>query len=357
MKMELKKEKKMPLSDAPVAYTFDDFQLCPVHSDVRSRKEPNVETVVAGNALHIPIISAPMNTVTESSMMVAMSNLGGASVLHRYLTIEDQVKEFSIAAMGGADLSNCYVAVGASGDYMERAVELYKAGVVSFCVDVANGHGVYAIEAVKSLRKRFPESRIMAGNTCSYDGTYRLAEAGADCIRLGVGGGAACTTREMTGHGIPQLSALEDSLRVKNSFPNCSIIADGGIKKPSDFIKAMAIGSDAVMIGSLLAATTESPGDVFEKDGVKHKFYFGMASEKGRASYFEQEQTSLVPEGISTSFPYKGSVVPVVENLVHYLKVGMSYSGAKNLSELKENAIWVRITQSGKIEGTPHGAK
>lgn len=736
------------LAQAPTAYTFDDFLLAPGHSDVESRKHPKVSTDICGIRYNTPVISSPMNTVTEVDMLRTMSEAGGTGVLHRYMSIEDQVDQAKEAlelipryVNGGF-----FVAVGANGDAMERVERLWASGVRRFCIDVANGHSVHCLKAVRHIKQKHPKAYVMAGNVCTYDGALRLAQAGANAIRVGIGGGcfvagtrvlmgdgmykniediragdkvinmngdpvkvkkswctghkkvlklrhtqfyketyctpdheffvgdlnrlsdntitargyakslregdfmwshikalgravllmpnkikfdmpisfkipllkrsggnnksnftykvdstlkssyksgymigmflgdgnahcsdyknskrgsvswylgtkekdkalklckavygtvgknpsfkfyknmiqvnlhykpladilntfgkkdekhlpskflvsdreylqglydglidsdgheeksngrvgftntspqlvelfgllnymikgtfpdyrrekkscgkhinianlkdsyssrvlkqakkrisgnmqivkilektdgstkalfdsvpvydievdcpthsfvannaivhnSMCTTRLVTGHGMPQLTAIEDCAKIKvkgnrhsdnslvpSEFSEVAIIADGGIRGSNDIIKALAIGADAVMLGGLLAGTEETPGEWIEENGQLYKYYAGMASEVGRAKWFDRGKTGFVPEGVSTKILYNGKTASkVLENLMGELKVGMSYSGAHNLAELREKAQWVRITGAGVVEGTPHG--
>jgi len=363
------------LSEAQTALTFDDVVLVPVHSEIKSRKDPDL--TVALNDFHykLPIVSSPMNTVTGEEMLTTMHRVGGTSVLHRYMPIPDQC---NIARRHlGFAAADFWVAVGVNGDAVERVDELWRVGVRSFCIDVANGHSAHCIDAVKSLRQRYPEARIMAGNVCTYDGAYRLAAAGANALRVGVGGGSMCTTRMVTGHGVPQLTAIEDCVRIKEKqirdvlldhngkliytydkmFPDIAIIADGGIRCAGDIIKCLALGADAVMLGGMLAGTSATPGETHKdpNTGMLYKYYHGMASEAGRASWFDREKTSFVPEGESTRVPYKGDTAKIIEDIAGGIRSGMSYAGAADLSTLYRNAQWLRVTTNGAHEARPHG--
>ena len=198
----------------------------------------------------------------------------------------------------------------------------------------------------------------MAGNVCTYQGARDLAEAGADSIRIGVGPGSVCTTRLVTGHGVPQLTAIEDCARLKTTHPDVALIADGGIRTSGDIVKALAIGADCVMIGSLLAGTKESPGEYIEENGRLFKYYHGMASQEGRGRFFARAKSGLPSEGVSTKVPYVGrSTTKVIEGLCGSVKVGLSYAGAASIKELQEKAQWCRITLAGHTEGTPHGKR
>ena len=345
---------KSKLTDVPWALTFDDITLNPCHSTLRSRKEPDVTTKLGLDTFKIPIVSSPMNTVTEDEMINVLAFLGGSSVLHRYMSIEDQVLICSETLNSEYPF---YVAVGASGDYIERSEALYDVGIRHLCIDVANGHSELCLDAVDNLKAKFPNISLMAGNVCNYEGAYKLAEHGCDVLRVGISNGSVCSTRLVTGHGMPQLSALEDSCRVKDKF-KVSIISDGGIRFSGDIVKALAVGADAVMIGNLLAGTEESPGKTFkDESGALFKQYSGMASMEARTEWFGSEVSSYVPEGVSTKVNFKGSAKKIVENLVGGLKVGMSYCDAYTLKELQENAQFVRVTQNGYLEGTPYAKR
>src|SRR3990167_9362373 len=339
-------------SDVPLALTFDDVNLVPVHSSVPSRKSPTIRSIVADERLKIPIIASPMNTICEIEMARTMRDIGADAVIHRYMTIGQQKKHF---------VKNCWMAIGASGDYLQRAIQLYQLGVRKFCIDVANGHSQICIDAIKQitvwLKRNFdyPLYKIMAGNVCTYKGAVDFAEIGVDAIRVGIGSGGACSTRLVTGYGVPQLTALESCLEIKSSFPNVSIISDGGIRGSGDLIKCFALGCDAVMIGSLLSASSDTPGEVFEdSDGYQFKRFSGMASKEARISWYEREQTNFVPEGESFEVEYKGDTKKIVLDLAHSLKVGMSYGGAMNLKQFKQNAKWVQVTDNGRKEGYPN---
>lgn len=370
------------LNDAPTAYTFDDLTLVPQHSLIKSRRDPDISINIPGFSYKIPIVSSPMNTVTEADMLVTMVRLGGTGVLHRYMSTKSQVKVLRevynrITEQGlHLDMDSdknppYYVAVGANGDFLERVEVLQgEFGVNGFCVDVANGHNELSVEAVRAIREQVPDARIMAGNVCTYEGAYALAEAGADSIRVGIGPGAVCTTRQVTGHGVPQLSAIEDCARIKGdgsfhyfdpggkrpTYPEVAIIADGGIRKSGDIVKALAIGADAVMIGSLLAGTIETPGEWLEEDGVLYKYYHGMASDEGRRKWMGKPKIGVPAEGVSKKIIYSGrSAEKIVDSLCASVKVGLSFSNASNVNELRHNAQWVRVSGAGYTEGTPHG--
>lgn len=372
------------LADAQPAYTFDDMVLVPAYSKVKSRKDPDISISVTCFQYDLPVVSSPMNTVTETEMLLAMYQIGGVGVLHRYMSVESQVEIVKEVTSRLTDAvvykpvltAPFYVAVGANGDFQERVEALHNAGVTGFCVDVANGHNESSVQAVRAIRRLVPDARIMAGNVCTFDGAYRLAEAGANSIRVGIGGGSVCTTRQVTGHGLPQLTAIEDCARIKTqqsmgtgyvadssypaykfstAYPNVAIIADGGIRKSGDIVKALAAGADAVMIGSLIAGTEETPGKWLDEGGKLYKYYHGMASDEGRAQW--KGQASGVPaEGVSTKILYTGKkATKIIQKLCASVRVGLSISGASDIKELRHHAQWARVTPAGYQEGTPHG--
>ncbi|MDR7595750.1 MAG: IMP dehydrogenase [Armatimonadota bacterium] len=251
-------------------------------------------------------------------------------------------------------------AVGVRGDYLERAAALVEEGVDVLVVDVAHGHSEAVLRAVRTLRRRFPEVPIVAGNVATAEGTVDLIEAGADAVKVGVGPGSTCTTRVVTGAGVPQLSAILECARAARPR-GVPIIADGGIRSSGDITKALAAGASAVMLGNLLAGTEESPGATVIRNGRQYKTYRGMASLWATARrrsldspVDEEDIGQIVAEGIEALVPYRGKVADVLRQLVGGLRSGMSYCGARTIPELWENARFVRITPAGLRESLPH---
>jgi IMP dehydrogenase len=222
-------------------------------------------------------------------------------------------------------------------------------GVRIFLVDTANGHSDYAIDAVKQLSSSFPEAHIMAGNIATYDGFKRLAEAGADSIRVGIGGGSVCTTRIVSGHGMPTAQSVSE-IALQNDY-ECSIIADGGIRNSGDIVKAFSLGANAVMLGSMLAGTQEAPGELFKSDGVLVKHFRGMASTNAQVDFTGQ---SSISEGISTTIPYKGSVNDIIDQIRGGLGSGCSYSGVHELSDIHIYSEAIRVSPLSVSESKPH---
>jgi IMP dehydrogenase len=334
--------------------TYDDVVLIPQYSTVTSRKAPDVTTCIGNVSLNIPIVASPMNTITDVSMCKAMEDIGGIAVLHRYMSTEDQLKKGTYLLKQNY---KPFMAVGVSPDEKKRIETLIHFGLNRISIDVANAYHLMVLELIKELKSKYNDGiEIMAGNVCTYEGTKALAEAGANSVRVGIGCGSLCKTRVVSGHGTPQLTALQECSRIKDHYPNLGIIADGGIKVSGDITKAIAIGADCVMLGSLLAGTDEAPGAIIEENGRKYKMYAGMASSYGRSldGWFDDDDSNSLTEGESTRVLYKGTVKKVVDELVGGLKIGMSYCNGHNIKQLQQNAKFQRVTYAGFLEGTPH---
>jgi IMP dehydrogenase len=253
-------------------------------------------------------------------------------------------------------------AIGAVGDYMERAQALIAAGVDVLVVDIAHGHSEHALRATRCVKDAFPSVQLISGNVATSEGTRDLIEAGADAIKVGVGPGAACSTRVVAGVGVPQLTALFDCVAAARDA-DVPIIADGGVRSSGDLTKALAAGAETVMIGSLLAGTEESPGRTVVRQGGRYKVYRGMAS-VGASEARRQRETSedlldelaaaVVPEGVEAVVQFRGSVADVLYQHVGGLRSGMSYLDARTLGDLRRNARFVRMTDAGRAESTPH---
>lgn len=332
------------------ALCFDDILLVPQESDVPSRHSVDLSMNVGSISLNLPIIAAPMDTVCGLNMCIAMAESGGMGILHRYMSIEEQIGITVQLYKAGYNFG---VSVGATNGFMSDARKLVGSGAKLVLVDIANGHSHYAIQAVRDLRKEFGDSvHIMAGNVATVEGFKGLAMAGADSIRVGIGGGSACTTRIVSGHGIPTLQSIMDIYQWKKDNTYTSIIADGGIRNSGDMVKAFAAGADAVMVGSMLAGTDESPGEVVtDHNGREVKMFRGMASAHAQMDKFGKVS---VAEGVSTTVPYKGSAKHILDQVRGGLGSGCSYSGVSTLSELAENAEYVKVTSLSLNESKPH---
>jgi IMP dehydrogenase len=465
--------------------TFDDVLLIPKRSPIISRSQTNLKTRLSRNiSLNIPVISANMDTITESPMAIALAREGGVGIIHRFMTIQDQVDEvlkvkrsesvmieqpytISIDSSVGyakkimhdfgisglliekdkklagiitkrdllfetnfdnnvtsvmskdvvfAELGTTIekakdilhknrieklpiidkdkqiiglitskdilkmeefpnaskdkkgrllvgAAVGVKGDYLERTEALLDAGADVIVVDIAHGHSDNAINCVHLIKKAFKDCELIAGNIATSNGTEDLIRAGVDAVKVGVGSGSICITRVITGSGVPQLTAILDSVKIAKKY-EIPVISDGGIRNSGDLTKALAAGSSSVMVGSLLGGTDESPGKTLVKNGKKYKIYRGMASfyaslgrkyrEEGEQIKESDELNDYVPEGVEAMVSYKGSVVEIIRQLVGGLRSGLSYCGAKTINEIQQNAEFVRITTAGYIESQPH---
>ena len=467
--------------------TFDDVLLIPRYSEIVSRRETSVETMLTRKIkLNIPLVSAAMDTVTESNMAIAMAREGGIGVIHRFMSIEQQVAEVQrvkraesimiedpytilqgtkvglariemkrlgvsgllvvdkdrrlkgivtsrdiafepddvlvdevmtprsrlVTARPGVTIEEAVslirsykvekipvvdkddkvvglitakdiksrglypyssrdskgrmmvaAAIGVRGDYIERAKALQEAETDVIVVDVAHGHTRSMIKCLKELRRELGDGiQIIAGNVATPEGFQDLASE-ADCVKVGIGPGAVCTTRIVAGVGVPQLSAIMSCSEVSETL-GVPLMADGGIRSSADLVKALAAGASTTMIGMLFAGTDESPGAIVTRNGRKYKIYRGMASfyamlsrelkEKGEVQFDDASEFSYIAEGIEAYVDYKGSVYDVIKQLISGLRSGMSYLGARNLEELRKNAIFIRITEAGVREGYPH---
>jgi IMP dehydrogenase len=464
-----------------VALTFDDVLLTPRHSVTHPKDVSTKSWFTRRIELNIPLISAAMDTVTESEMAIAMARAGGIGVLHKNMSIDRQAMQVDIVKRSESGvISNPYTlpdsatlreatnlmnrfrvsgvpivdhdgrlvgiltnrdlqfersldrpvadamtknlvtapqgttldeaerilakhrveklpvvddegklrglitvkdihkrrqfpgankdeigrlrvaaAIGAGGDYLTRAKALIDAGVDALVVDTAHGHAEAVLEATARVREAFPEVQLVAGNVATREGARSLVERGVDAVKVGVGPGSICTTRVVTGVGVPQLTAVFDALEGAGDVP---VIADGGIKYSGDAVKALAAGASSVMMGSMLAGTEESPGEAFLLEGRRFKMVRGMGSlsamQDGSADrYFQEGELSpkkLVPEGIEGRVPYKGPVGDVLFQMVGGLRSGMGYVGCATIDELRTNTEFVRITAAGLRESHPH---
>lgn len=276
------------------------------------------------------------------------------------ITIKDieKVKRFPNAAKDESGRLLCGAAVGVTADMMERVDALVKAKVDVITVDTAHGHSKGVLVAVKEIKAKYPELQVIAGNVATPEATKDLIEAGADCIKVGIGPGSICTTRVVAGVGVPQLTAVMDCVEEANKY-GIPVIADGGIKYSGDIVKALAAGAKVAMMGSMLAGCEEAPGEMEIFQGRSYKVYRGMGSLGAMACgskdrYFQEDGKKLVPEGIEGRVPYKGVVADTIYQLVGGLRAGMGYLGAPTLEDLFQNARFVVQTSAGLRESHPH---
>lgn len=330
--------------------SYDDVLLTPQYSDIRSRAEIDISTNLGrGLNLRLPIISSPMDTISETPMSIEMAKAGAVAVVHRYTGIENQSRLIRMAKDIYDDKMQIGAAIGVSDDSLPRAREAILAGATFLCVDVAHGHHVLVKEALSILRDKWPDIHIMAGNVATLQAVNDLADWGADSVRCNIGGGSICSTRIQTGHGLPGFQTIVDCAKTDR---NVKIIADGGIRNSGDIVKALAAGADAVMCGSLLAGTDETPGKMIEeKDGSRWKLYRGMASKEAQIHWRGRYSSN---EGVSTTVPYRGKVRYVLEDLERGIRSGFSYSGVRDLGSLHSIAKFTIQTGAGQAESRPH---
>jgi IMP dehydrogenase len=465
--------------------TFDDVLLIPKRSPIISRSQTELKTKLSKNlTLNTPLISANMDTITESNMAVSLAREGGIGIIHRFMTIEEQVDEvyrvkrsesviieqpyfigpensasdankmMSTKGISGllvidngklvgiitrrdilfqpdmdakisdlmtkdiitasegvkiseakkvlhknkieklpvVDASNKVVglitskdilnidrypfaskdrkgrllvgaAVGVKGDYLERAEALLNAGADVLVVDIAHGHSDNAINAIKMIKKAFTNSELIAGNVATGEGAKDLINAGVDAVKVGVGSGSICITRVVTGSGVPQLTAVLDTVKVAREY-DIPVISDGGIRNSGDAIKALAAGASSVMVGSIFGGTDESPGKTIVRHGKKFKMYRGMASfyaslgrkyrEEGSDVIDTEDPNDYVPEGVEAMVPYKGSVTEIIRQLIGGIRSGLSYCGSRSIEEMQKNSEFIKITPAGYTESQPH---
>jgi len=341
------------------ALTYDDVLLVPKYSEILPL-ETSIETKLSKNLnLKIPIISSAMDTVTESSMAIELAKLGGIGVIHRNLSIKEQVLEIRKVKSKNLKVG---AAVGAGKFEIKRAEALIKEKVDLIVVDTAHGHTKKVAEVVKKIKNiKSKKTTLCAGNIATIEAAKFLAKLGVDAIKVGIGPGSICTTRIVAGIGVPQLSAI---LAAKKGLgkKKITLIADGGIKFSGDISKALAAGADAVMIGSLFAGSDESPGKLIKKDGKYFKNFRGMGSvgamNKGSADrYFQKKQkdsSKYVPEGVEGLVKHKGAVEKIIYQLIGGLKSSMGYLGSKKIKDLRNKSNFVKITKAGFYESMVH---
>jgi IMP dehydrogenase len=279
------------------------------------------------------------------------------------ITVKDIQKaiKYPNAAKDNLGRLRCAAAIGATGDYLERAAELVSARVDVLAIDTAHGHSSRVVEAIREVKHKYPEVDLIAGNVATAEGAKALIQAGADAVKVGIGPGSICTTRVVSGAGVPQITAIAECVRGA-AGTGVPIIADGGIKYSGDITKAIAAGADSVMIGSLLAGTDEAPGEIILYQGRNYKTYRGMGSlgamkegSKDRYAQHEVEiESKLVPEGIEGRVTYKGSLAALIGQLVGGLRAGMGYTGCHSIAELQQNAHFMKITAASLKESHVH---
>ena len=351
------------------ALTYDDILLVPKYSEIETRGSINLSTLVSRRyGILQPYVASCMDTVCGYKMAIKMVELGGVGCIHRFMTVDKQCEQVSkvleyitnnhMYEEWGVMYDNWHseipdipimAAVGVSESDIERAKRLVSCGANIILIDVAHGHHINVKKMIKSLRETLPSKvDIIAGNISTEESAIDLCDWGVDGLRVGIGGGSLCTTRIQTGHGVPNITSIIDCVQ-GSKVP---IMADGGIRSSGDIAKALSIGADCVMLGSLLAGTKESPGKIITKgDGILCKKYRGSASLETKSSH---GQSIKHVEGESTLIPYKGSVDIVIEKLTDGVKSALSYSGSNNIKTFQLKSEIVEITPSGMVESKPH---
>ena len=335
---------------------FDDVLLEPQYSEIQSRH--NIEIMftdiddnllqVGNQEMKLPIFASPMDTVVDASSAAIMSQEGITPILHRYCSIERQAADYYEATQNSA--TPVGIAIGVTGDYEERACELYDHGCRIFCLDVAHGHHYLMKDALKNMRDVFGnEIYLMAGNVATRTAFQDLVQWGANFVRCGIGGGSVCSTRIVTGHGIPTLQTILDCSHAEN-IDDGYIVADGGLRSSGDIVKAFAAGADAVMLGSMLSCHDESPGITKIHHGVPYKNYRGMASKDAQTDW---RGYVSVTEGVNSWRPSQGKLKDTIRNIVAGMKSGCSYSGVERLTDLSTFANFVRVSANSVQESHP----
>ena len=354
------------------ALTYDDIQLVPAFSNIKSRTNINLKTMLSRRyGLLNPIVASPMDTVCEFDMALKMAQLGGVGCIHRFMGIayqchiveklytaihHDKVNEPSIAEAWGVMYDDWHgeinhvpimAAIGVQDEDKDRALALVESGANVLLIDVAHGDHQNVIDMIHWCKTQddLVMVDIIAGNIATQSAAETLLAYGADGLRVGIGGGSLCTTRIKTGFGVPNVTSLEEVLKVSG----VPVMADGGIRSSGDMSKALAIGAETVMLGSLLAGTDESPGKILETSKGLYKRYRGSASLETKVTHGQQERNV---EGESTTIPYKGGVKFIVNGLLDGVKSALSYAGAENLKNFYPK--YVVVTNAGQNEAKPH---
>lgn len=361
----------------PLALTFDDILLVPAYSSF-SRDDIDLTSKLTKKlALTTPIVSSPMDTVTESKLAIELAKLGGIGIIHRNLSVENQANE--VAKVKKQKLL-VGAAIGVSDGYELRLDALVKAGVDVIVLDSAHGWTDKFLKVLRVIKNKYKNVEVIVGNIATFEAADDFCKAGADAIRVGMGPGAICTTRIISGMGVPQATAIANTVKAAAKF-KVPIIADGGIKHSGDIVKALALGASSVMMGSFFASTVESPGKIviFKRDEVparfksiingkrtyKFKEYRGMGStaamKRGAKIKSEDEfhgksykDKTLIAEGVEGLVPIRGYLKDILAQAVGGVKSGLYYVGAKNIKELHEKARFYHITHASLTESHPH---
>jgi IMP dehydrogenase len=369
----LAKMRSFKISGVPVTLKqTSGLKLVGILTNRDLRFEEDLNQKVESRMTRMPLVTAPEGTTLDQARRILKDHrveklpvVDASGHLKGLITIKDIIKrqDYPLANKDGYGRLLCGAAIGVGEDGMKRAELLVEAGVDVLVVDSAHGHSKGVLDAVAAVKKSFGDRvQVIGGNVATYDGTRALIQAGADAVKVGIGPGSICTTRVVAGIGVPQLFAIREARRAALELGDIPIIADGGIKYSGDITKAIAVGAQSVMIGSLFAGTDEAPGEMVLYQGRSYKTYRGMGSlgamaQGSKDRYFQsavEEVGKLVPEGIEGRVPYRGSLSQNVHQLIGGLRAGMGYVGSKDIATLAETARLVRITNAGLVESHPH---
>jgi IMP dehydrogenase len=354
------------------AYTFDDVALVPRYNEIQSRLHTTLDTKLTKKiSVNNPLIPANMDTVISFNLAEKVIEDGGIPIFHRFCSIEEQVKFCETFK------DNCFVSCGVNDDEFNKLEQLFNAGALGVCIDIAHGHSKVIIDLISKIKKAFPDKEVIAGNICSEEAYIDLVNAGVDAVKVGVGPGAACTTRIVTGFGVPQFTAIYNIAQARNKLLSqlqVPIIADGGIRNSRDVALALAAGANSVMIGNLFSKTLESASNKYYKDKLDkynpilnlqeiynkyennfeiYSHYRGQASKNFQNEYFGKLKKGTVAEGIDFHTKCSGPVENLYNEINGGLRSALTYAGAKNIEEFQKNAEFVEVTENYMGESKP----
>lgn len=339
------------------AYTFDDILLKPQYSELSSRDQADISVeLVPGIKLENPIMSSNMQSVNSVELAIEVFRNGGMSTIDQFRSVENQITMIREVKASGAKVAG---AIGTSKNFLERAEALVFEGVEVVIMDTPHAHNSLTKEAIKKFKEKFKDNiALIVGNIATKEAALFLIHHGVDGIKVGIGPGGACLTRVNAGSGAPQVTALMECYDVARNR-GIGIIADGGVKTPGNFAKAIAVGGSAVYMGSVFAGSAESPGKIIELNGAKYKEYFGSSSEIAKTKRAEadsdyKEKNSRYVEGGAGLTPYNGKVSEIMEKFAMGLKSAMSYTGAENIRDFQQKAVVTIITQNSFYENGTH---
>lgn len=337
------------MDDIRTGLSYGDALLVPKRSGVDSRSDVDLSTYLTDDLpLDVPLLSSPMDTVTEHETAIALSEAGGFGTIHRFLSATEQAEEVRAASEADALVG---AALGIDEATVERAEAVVEAGADCLMLDVAHGHLEACLSVTSEVADEFPDVSLVAGNVATPEGVVDLAAAGADCVKVGIGPGSHCTTRKVAGAGVPQLTAVDDCADAATAH-GVRIVADGGIRNSGDAVKALMAGADTVMMGSLFAGTDEAPMPVVEVDGKRYKRSRGMATTAAAEGRSDKDSRPEADEGIEALTPYKGPLDDVVRTFCAGIRSGLSYCGGHTIPEARRRAEFVRVAPSAKeLEG------